>query len=205
LRGVGDLVSEPYRWTGLTIRLGDTLNPAEWLSTNQEMELQTRRLTLRQWQASDLEPFARMNADARVMEFLPALLSRSESDAMAERIRSLIAERGWGFWAAELQRSREFIGFVGLHIPSAELPFSPCVEIGWRLAFPFWGHGYATEAARESLRFAFAELNLPEIVSFTAIRNRRSQAVMRRLNMRPEPGTFQHPDVPAGHGLREHC
>ncbi|MDD2768589.1 MAG: GNAT family N-acetyltransferase [Methylococcus sp.] len=181
------------------------MNRLEARSPKPNRELETARLKLRQWQPSDLEPFARMNADPRVMEFFPALLSRAESDAMAERIRSLIARRGFGFWAAELKESRAFIGFVGLHIPSAALPFSPCVEIGWRLDFPYWGQGYATEAAREALRFGFTELNLPEIVAFTAVGNLRSQSVMRRLNMRLQPETFQHPDIPAGHALQEHC
>lgn len=168
-------------------------------------ELETARLKLRQWQTSDLKPFAEMNADPRVMAFFPALLSRTASDAMADRMQALIAQRGFGFWAAELKESGAFIGFVGLHIPTAALPFSPCVEIGWRLGLRFWGQGYATEAAREVLRFGFTELSLPEIVSFTAIGNRRSQAVMRRLDMQPQPETFQHPDIPAGHPLSEHC
>jgi len=124
---------------------------------------------------------------------------------MAERMRCLIAQRGFGFWAVELNDSQPFIGFVGLHIPSAALPFSPCVEIGWRLGFPYWSQGYATEAAHEALRFDFTKLKLPEIVSFTAVGNRRSQAVMRRLSMPSQPGTFQHPDIPVGHPLREHC
>jgi len=181
------------------------VNHLEARSPNPARELETARLKMRQWRTSDLEIFAKMNADPRVMEYFPALLSRAESDAMVERMRSLIAQRGFGFWATELRQSGEFIGFVGLHIPSAQLPFSPCVEIGWRLGFPFWGYGYATEAAREVLRFAFKELNLAEIVSFTTVANLRSQAVMRRLNMQPEPETFQHPDIPAGHPLREHC
>lgn len=181
------------------------MNRLEAHSPKPNRELETARLKLRQWQNSDLEPFAEMNADPRVMKFFPALLNRTESDAMAERIRSLIAQRGYGFWAVELKESQAFIGFVGLHIPAAELPFSPCVEIGWRLGFPYWGQGYATEAAREALRFAFTELNLPEIVSFTAIGNLRSQSVMRRLDMQPQPETFQHPDIPPGHPLREHC
>jgi len=121
---------------------------------------------------------------------------------MAERIRSLIAERRFGFWAAEIKGSRAFIGFAGLRIPSAELPFSPCAEIGW--PFRAWGQGYATEAAREVLRFAFVELILPRIVSFTAIGGLRSQAMLRRLNTRPESGTFQYPAIPEGHALREH-
>jgi RimJ/RimL family protein N-acetyltransferase len=99
------------------------------------IEFETDRLRLRQWLATDREPFAALNADPRVMEFFPATLDRATSDAMANYCEALIAERGWGFWAAEVKGSGQFIGFVGLHTPSSELPFSPCVEIGWRLAF----------------------------------------------------------------------
>jgi RimJ/RimL family protein N-acetyltransferase len=120
---------------------------------------------------------------------------------MADRCQSLIDERGWGFWAAECKSTREFIGYVGLHIPSADLPISPCVEIGWRLAFHHWGQGFATEAAKEALRIGFQFLGLREIVSFAAVGNRRSFAVMERLGMR-ESGTFMNPQVPEGHRLR---
>lgn len=168
------------------------------------LEFETERLFLRQWNVSDLEPFAALNADARVMEFFPAPLDRSASDAMAERCRSSIAERGWGFWAVECKRTRRFAGFVGLHIPAARLPFSPCVEIGWRLAFECWGQGFATEAAKAALRVGFEVLNLREIVSFTATGNRRSQAVMRRIGLFETGETFEHPDIPPGHPLREH-
>lgn len=168
------------------------------------IEFETGRLVLRQWKPTDRAPFAALNADPRVMEFFPARLARAESDALADRCESLIAERGWGFMAAELKDSREFIGFVGLHIPSAELPFSPCVEIGWRLAFPYWGKGLATEAAQEVLRFGFGTLALQEIVSFTAVVNQRSRAVMEKLGMR-KSGSFEHPQVPEGSPLRMHC
>jgi RimJ/RimL family protein N-acetyltransferase len=168
------------------------------------IEFETERLFLRQWAPADREPFAAMNADSRVMEFFPARLTRAESDAIADRCESLIRERGWGFWAAELKASREFIGFVGLHTPSAELPFSPCVEIGWRLSFSHWGKGLASEAARGALRVGFTSLGLNEIVSFTAVRNSRSRAVMERLNM-CESGTFEHPEVPEASSLRLHC
>jgi RimJ/RimL family protein N-acetyltransferase len=167
------------------------------------IELETERLRLRQRAEADHVHFATLNADARVMEYSPAPLTRPESDAVAERCRSLIEERGWGFWAAELKATRQFIGLVGLHIPSAELPFSPCVEIGWRLAFQYWGKGLASEAARAALKFGFEALNLPEIVSFTAINNTRSRALMERLGMR-ESGTFEHPQVPVGSALRPH-
>src|SRR5215831_10125939 len=122
------------------------------------IELNTERLRLRQWRAADREPFAQLNADPRVMEFFPSPLERSASDAMAEHIQSLISERGWGFWAVEVKEGNEFIGFVGLHTPAPEFPFSPCVEV-------------------------FELLHLPEIVSFTAVHNRRSRAVMDRLGM----------------------
>jgi RimJ/RimL family protein N-acetyltransferase len=169
------------------------------------IEFETDRLYLRQWMEADREPFARLNADSRVMEFLPSLLDRAASDAMVDRLQAEIFDRGWGLWAVESKQERQFIGFVGLHIPKADLPFSPCVEIGWRLAFDFWGKGYASEAARGALAVGFEQLCLPEIVSFTTITNRRSRQVMERLGMSQEPKTFKHPSLPDGYSLCEHC
>lgn len=169
------------------------------------IEFNTRRLQLRQWRPEDREPFARLNADPRVMAFFPNPLARAESDAMADRIQVLISERGWGFWAVEVRDVAEFIGFVGLHIPVPELPFSPCVEVGWRLAFEHWGKGYASEAAQGVLRVGFEVLDLPEIVSFAAVVHRRSRAVMGRLGMSEDAETFAHPHVPVDSPLREHC
>ena len=168
------------------------------------IEFETERLRLRQWKPSDREPFAALNSDPRVMEFFPSPLARSDSDAMANRCQLLMEERGWGFWATESKATRALMGFVGLHIPAPELPFSPCVEVGWRLAFQYWGKGYATEAARAALDVGFELLRLPEIVSFCAIHNVRSRAVMARLGMRAS-GDFEHPSVPAGNMLRQHC
>ncbi|HYD81544.1 MAG TPA: GNAT family N-acetyltransferase [Paucimonas sp.] len=169
------------------------------------IELDTSRLRLRQWKAADREPFAALNADPRVMEFFPAPLDRADSDAMADRCGARIAERGWGLWAVEVRATGEFIGFVGLEIPKGPLPFLPCVEIGWRLAFPHWGKGYATEAARAALAAGFERIGLDEIVSFTALVNRRSRAVMERLGMRDSGVGFDHPRVPEGSPLRPHC
>jgi RimJ/RimL family protein N-acetyltransferase len=169
------------------------------------IEFETERLRLRQWIESDREPFALLNADPRVMEFLPSILDRAASDAMIDRLQTKIADRGWGFWAVELKQDKQFIGFVGLEIPRADLPFSPCVEIGWRLAFEYWGKGYATEAAQAALKVVFEQLELSEIVSFTALSNHRSSAVMERLGMNREAETFEHPSLPIGHPLREHC
>lgn len=168
------------------------------------IEHTTTRLLLRQWRSSDRAPFAELNADPRVMEFFPSRLTREQSDAMADRCETLISERGWGLWAVELKASGSFIGYVGLHVPAAELPFSPCTEVGWRLAYDYWGHGYATEAARAALSVGFELLGLQEIVSFTAVVNVRSRAVMQRLGMK-ESGFFEHPSVPAGSFLRKHC
>ncbi len=165
----------------------------------------TERLRLRPWRASDAAPFATLNADPEVMAFFPAMLRRAESDAMLSRLQAQIMARGWGFWAAERRDTGEFIGFVGLQVPLAPLPFSPCVEIGWRLARAHWGKGYATEAARAALRVGFERLALREIVSFTAVVNLRSRAVMERLGMQAAAETFEHPSVPEGSPLRTHC
>jgi RimJ/RimL family protein N-acetyltransferase len=170
------------------------------------IELATERLRLRQWRASDLAPFAEMNADPRVMEFFPARLEREASDALAKRIETKIAERWWGLWAAELRASGTFIGFIGLQPPPPTLPCSPCVEVGWRLAQPYWGKGLASEGARAALRCGFEQLGLDEIVSFTVPANRRSRAVMERLGMTEDKaGAFEHPNIPAGSPLRLHC
>ncbi|SPP63473.1 GNAT family N-acetyltransferase [Nitrospira lenta] len=169
------------------------------------IEFDTERLLLRQWNDADLGPFAALNADPAVMQFYPAPLSRTESDAMANRCQSLITERGWGLWAVEKKDIHEFIGYVGLHIPASELPFSPCVEVGWRLAAEHWGKGFATEAARGALRTGFESLALPEIVSFTSIGNLRSRAVMERLGMWQTDESFEHPAIPVGSTLRKHC
>ena len=168
------------------------------------------RVRLRQWTEADRPPFASLNADPVAMEFFPALLTREQSDAMAERIANAISARGWGLWTAEQispdGAAPRFMGFVGLNSPIADLPFKPCVEIGWRLARPFWGQGLATEAARMALRVGFEVLALDEIVAFTTLRNVRSRALMERLGMQESTGeTFDHPSVPEGHPTRPHC
>jgi len=168
-------------------------------------ELTTPRLWLRQWRASDREPFARLNADPVVMEFMTACLTRTESDVFVRKAAAEIAHQGWGLWAVESRTSGAFVGFVGLRAPSFEAPFTPCVEIGWRLERASWGQGFATEAGLECLRFAFETVALPEVVSFTVPANVRSQAVMERLGMaRVADGDFDHPRMPAGHRLRRH-
>jgi len=169
------------------------------------IQVETGRLFPRQWRSSDRLPFADINADQAVMRYFPSTLSRQESDAMADLCESLIEQRGWGFWAVEAKADKCFIGFVGLHVPTAELPFSPCVEIGWRLSSLYWGWGYATEAANAALQVAFDMLKLKEIVAFTAVGNVRSRAVMKCLGMTESASTFKRPVVPVNSWLREHC
>ena len=137
------------------------------------------------------------------MEFLGEPLSRAASDALAERCAQGIAERGWGAWAVERRDDGMFLGFVGLSPVGTDLPFAPAVEVAWRLQRSAWGQGYATEAAQGALTFGFKQLGLKDIVSFTAVVNQRSAAVMRRLGMNFE-GTFEHPRLPEGHALRTH-
>src|SRR3954470_12708854 len=103
------------------------------------IEFETKRLRLRQWRPADWVAFAELNADLQVMAFFPTTLDRMTSDKMTARIQLLITERGWGFWAVEVCGDCKFIGFVGLHTPAPEIPCSPCVEIGWRLAARYWG------------------------------------------------------------------
>ncbi|WP_232522522.1 GNAT family N-acetyltransferase [Chitinibacter sp. GC72] len=168
--------------------------------------LQTPRLILRDWRDSDLPAFAAPGADLEVMRYFPAPLSVVESHDFAAQIRARLQQQGWGFWALELRETGEFIGMAGLNIPRVALPFMPCVEIGWRLARPFWQQGLAHEAATAALEFGFNVLKLDEIVAFTVLANRRSQALMQRLNMRrDEVGEFDHPALPAGHVLKRHC
>ncbi len=172
---------------------------------NTVIEFATARLRLRQWRESDREPFAALNADPHVMAFFPALVSRQASDASIDAWQAQFAERGWSNWAVERIETGEFIGFVGLTVPRRVLPFSPCVEIGWRLARAHWGKGFAAEAARGALRVGFDVLELGEIVSFTSIQNRRSRAVMERIGMSDAQQDFEHPGVPEGSSLRRHC
>jgi RimJ/RimL family protein N-acetyltransferase len=167
--------------------------------------LSSVRIRLRQWREEDRDAFAAMNSDARVMQFFPGRLSRAESDAMADRIQEHFSQHNFGLWAIEVPHIARFIGFTGLAVPGFTAPFTPCVEVGWRLAFEHWGRGYATEAARLALDYGFGTLALSAVVSFTAVANHRSRAVMERLGMRSNPmENFDHPALPEGHSLRRH-
>ena len=165
--------------------------------------LETGRLLLRTWRESDRRPFRELNADARVMEFMPGTLSAESSDEVMERIERHFERHGYGLFAAELRSTSAFIGFIGFAVPNFEAPFMPAVEIGWRLTSKAWGHGLATEGAREVLRFGFLDLGLKELVSYTVPANVRSRRVMEKLGMTHDPvDDFDHPILPAEHPLR---
>jgi RimJ/RimL family protein N-acetyltransferase len=167
--------------------------------------LSSSRLCLRRWREEDREAFAAMNTDTRVMEFFRSSLSRAESDAMVDRIQKHFSEHGFGLWAIEVPDVAAFVGFAGLAVARFSAHFTPCVEVGWRLAFEHWGRGYATEAARLALGYGFGTLALPEVVAFTSATNHRSRAVMERLGMRRDPAEdFDYPGLPEGHPLRRH-
>lgn len=169
------------------------------------MDVRTERLWLRPWRDEDVEPFAALNADPRVMEHFPAVASRQETEAMVARLRAHFAQHGWGLWAVEVPGVAPFIGFVGLSTVTFTAHFTPAVEVGWRLAAAHWGQGYATEGARAALGVAFRELGLSEVVSFTVPANLRSRRVMEKLGMHHDPDEdFEHPRLPPGHPLRRH-
>lgn len=165
--------------------------------------MQTERLLLRPWRAEDRPPFRALNGDPATMEFFPATLSAEDSDALADRLNEELTRQGWGVWAVEVPGVAPFIGMVGLKVPAQPMPFGPCVEVAWRLDRAHWGRGYASEAARAALDVGFRLVGLAEVVSFTAVPNTRSQAVMERIGMVAD-GTFDHPALPEGHWLRQH-
>lgn len=167
--------------------------------------METERLILRRWKADDFEPFAALNNDPTVMEFFPALLTPGQSRDMIAMIEDHFQREGFGLWALEVKGTAEFAGFVGLNKPTFKTNFTPCVEIGWRLAHRFWGKGYAPEAARAVLKAGFEVFELDEIVSFTAAVNHRSIRVMEKIGMASDPAeNFNHPRLADGHPLQLH-
>jgi RimJ/RimL family protein N-acetyltransferase len=167
--------------------------------------LETARLLLRGWREEDVKPFAGMNADPNVMEHFPSRLTLDETKLFVDRIVNQFAERNFGLWAVELKSSCEFIGFVGLLVPTFDAHFTPCVEVGWRIAKEHWGSGYAPEAALEAMRDGFERIELDEIVSMTATTNKKSIRVMEKIGMLRNPeDDFDHPRLPDDHLLRRH-
>lgn len=173
------------------------------------MAIITERLILRKWQENDLKPFAQINSDPKVCQFLPKILSKEESDKLAQNIIEYFSKFGFGFFAAELKENQQFIGFIGLALVDFESHFSslnnPLIEIGWRLNSNYWNKGYATEGAKAVLNFAFNELNSKEVVAFTARENLASRKVMEKIGMKYDKNDdFKHPKLKADHPLVDH-
>ncbi len=167
--------------------------------------IETDRLLLRRWRESDLAPFAAMNADPEVMEYFPGALDRDRSDALARAADDSFEQNGYGLWAVQVKDGEPFIGFVGLHHVSNDIPVRGSTEVGWRLARSAWGKGYAPEAAQAGLSFGFEKCGLGEIVSFTSLLNERSQRVMQKIGMHTDPADdFEHTSLDPGHPLRHH-
>ncbi|AFK53592.1 GNAT family N-acetyltransferase [Tistrella mobilis] len=185
----------------MTVSATEPLVPPEVSS----VRIETDRLILRQWQQGDLAPVAALRGDVRVGETLGGTLTGDQSHAFAQRMAAEIAARGWGFFAMEDRRSGDFAGFGGLRPVPFEAAFTPAIELGWTLSPALWGQGLATEAARAASGFAFETLGLDEVVAYTAASNQRSQAVMQRLGMVPDPALdFDHPRLAPDHPLARH-
>jgi RimJ/RimL family protein N-acetyltransferase len=187
----------------MTLQNSDRVN---FISTEiRELELQTPRLLLRQWKPSDLEPFAKMNADPVVMEHFLATSTLEQTKAFIEGIKDSFDTRGYGLFATELKETGAFIGFVGLWPARFETNFTPCVEVGYRLAKEYWGKGYAPEAARQVLKFGFEVIKFEEIFSWTATTNTNSMRVMEKIGLQRDlDNDFDYPSIPEGHRLRRH-
>jgi RimJ/RimL family protein N-acetyltransferase len=167
--------------------------------------IETERLLLRAWKDEDLLPFFQMNQDPKVMEYFPSLWSMEMVSSFVNNMKIQLAEKSYTLWAVEEKSSGQFIGFIGLNCPAWEASFTPCVEIGWRLAAAFWGKGYATEGAKAALDYAFKRLQLQEVVAFTVPDNIRSRRVMEKIGMIHDvDGDFMHPKVDPLHPFARH-
>lgn len=169
------------------------------------MRIETPRLILRTWGDQDLGPFAALNADPRVMKYFPKTLTLEETHEFINTLKEKFDKDGFSFMAVELKSTHEFIGMIGLNVPGYTTPFTPCVEIGWRLAFDHWNKGYATEGALACLEYGFQQLDLDKIVSFTAFQNTPSRRIMEKIGMTyVQKGDFNHPRLPQNHSLSRH-
>ncbi|MCB1517435.1 MAG: GNAT family N-acetyltransferase [Hyphomicrobiaceae bacterium] len=173
------------------------------------MIIETERLVLRPFTLDDLDEFTAINADPEVMRYFPSTMTKAQSTEAIERYLGKLAADGYSFLAAELEKTGELAGVIGLSRFNAQLrttiPGLPNVEVGWRLRRDLWGQGLATEGAAACLDFGFQALNLPEIVAITSVGNTPSRRVMEKLGMSHVAGAnFMHPMVPPESGLQEH-
>jgi len=168
------------------------------------IELKTVHLLLRQWKEEDLEAYAKLTSSTEVMKYFPKILTGEQSNMAARKFRKLLEEKSWGFWAVEEKSSGKFIGYAGLHAPKTQFPFSPCIEIAWRMQDKYWDNGYVLEAGREIFKASFEVFGLEEIVYFSTLKNLKGEKVARALKMEKEDKNFHHPFVEIEHELSEH-
>ncbi|CAN7205465.1 GNAT family N-acetyltransferase [Phenylobacterium sp. LjRoot225] len=167
--------------------------------------IETARLILRPFRKEDRAPFAAINGDPRVSDWLGGPIDRAASDAAIDRISAHIGEHGFGFWAAERKADGRLIGMIGLKQMAPDLPPAPAIEAGWRLSPDVWGQGFAVEGGRAAIGWGFAYLAANEIIAITAVDNLRSRAVMEKVGMVEQPAwAFDHPGLVENHPLRRH-
>jgi RimJ/RimL family protein N-acetyltransferase len=164
--------------------------------------IETERLVLREWTKEDRPLFARINADPLIMEYMPRVLPPADSDKLVARFEKHIKKHGYGMYAVQRKQDGAFVGTVGLNNVEFDAPFVPAVEIAWRLDYEYWGQGYATEAARAVIDYAFTILKLKEVVAFSVHDNDRAIQIMEKLGMvRDEKADFDYPAFKKGHPL----
>jgi RimJ/RimL family protein N-acetyltransferase len=160
--------------------------------------IETERLILRDWKDEDIQPFARMNADPIIMEYFPRRLNEKDTGKLVGRFQEHFKKHGYGPYAVQNKSTGEFIGFTGLHYVEFEAPFTPAVEIAWRLDYEHWGKGYATEASLAVLNHAFTKLKLKEVVAYAVHDNERAIHIMEKVGMKRDPkGDFNYPNLPS--------
>ncbi len=152
----------------------------------------SERLGFRNWTEHDTPKMALINSDPKVMEFFPSIPNKEETEQFVERMQHQFAKNGCCYFAVDKLENNEFIGFIGISEQNYEADFTPCFDVGWRLAQKEWGRGYATEGAKKCLDFAFNEIGLKSIKSICPIVNVKSEGVMKKLGMIKQK-TFKHP------------
>jgi len=167
-------------------------------------ELETKNLLLRQWKEGDLEAYAKLTSSEEIMKYFPRILTKEQSDKAARKFQKLLEEKSWGFWAVEEKLTGQFIGYAGLHAPRTQFPFSPCIEIAWRMQDKYWDNGYVLEVGKEIINAAFEIFGLDEVVYFSTLKNLKGEKVASTLNMKKEDKHFHHPFVEIEHTLSEH-
>ena len=167
--------------------------------------LETERLVLRTFQEDDADTMISINQDKKVMQFFPSAPDEEETIAFIDKVIVHQEQYGFSLYAVEIKKTGEMIGFVGLFTATFKAHFTPATEIGWRLSSKYWNQGYATEAAKAVLDYAFNERKLDEVVSFTSMLNKPSIRIMQKIGLHTSSeDDFDNPNVPADSPLVKH-